>query len=166
MYIKIKNNILTDYADWEFPNSEFIDIDYNEYLQNKDRFIIQNNKIIDLKDTEAYKNKKRLEEIDNELLKLDELYYQASQAPIEFEGHKYKFEWTSLYQNLLSSEILPTKIWDLSELEENSVVMDVDTLKRLQKCLLAVQESAFQTRKTAKSLLINEKENLEKNIKE
>lgn len=161
MYVKIENNILTDFADWEFENSQFVDVDYNEFILNQNRFLIENNEIVDLKNTDEYKNEIRKKEIEQELNKLDELYSLASQEPIEFEGHLYKFEWTNLYQGLLNSGILPAKIWDLTELEENAVVMDEETLNRLQKRLLKFQESAFQTRKEARSILLFEKNSLE-----
>lgn len=161
MYVKIENNILTDFANWEFENSRLVDIDYNEFILNQNRFIIKDNEIIDLADTDEYKNELRKKEIDEELNKIDELYYLASQEPVEFEGHLYKFEWTSLYQNLLTCGILPAKIWDLTELEENAVVMDEETLNRLQKLLLKFQESAFQTRKEARSILLFEKNSLD-----
>lgn len=160
MFIKIKDNILTDWADWEFEGSQFVEIDYQDFMQNRDRFKVENDSLVDLKETKDYKIKKRMEEIDSELNKLDELYYQASQAPIDFEGHKYKFDWTSLYQGILNSGILPAKIWDMTELEENAVTMDEEDLKSLQNCLLVHQESAFQTRKEARSILLNEKEEL------
>ncbi|MBQ7450378.1 hypothetical protein IJS77_03090 [bacterium] len=161
MYVKINNDVLTDFADWEFQDSQFVDIDYKEFVKYRDRFSIKNNQIIDLVQSEEYINKKRIEEIKDELDKLDELYYLASQTPIEFEGHIYKFEWTSLYQGLLQSGILPAKIWDMTELEENAVVMDEETLRSLQNRLLEFQESAFQTRKEARSLLLFEKISLE-----
>ena len=160
MFIKIENNILTDWADWEFDGSQFVEIDYQDFIQNRDRFTVEGDSLVDLKETKDYKIKKRIEEIDSELKKLDELYYQASQAPIDFEGHKYKFDWTSLYQGILNSGILPAKIWDMTELEENAVTMDEEDLKSLQNCLLVHQESAFQTRKEARSILLNEKEEL------
>ena len=161
MYIKLENNILTDFADWEFPDSRYVDIDYSEFILNNDRFTIQNNEIVDLAKTKEYQNKKRIEEIEEELAQLDGLYYLASQSPVEFEGHKYKFEWTNLYQNVLNSGILPAKIWDMTELEENAVIMDEQTLQRLQNRLLEFQETAFQTKKEARSILLFEKNNLE-----
>ena len=161
MYVKFENNVLTDFADWEFPNSRYVDIDYNEFTLNKDRYTVYDNEIVDLSQTQEYQNKKRIKEIENELEQLDNLYYLASQAPVEFEGHKYKFEWTSLYQGLLQSGILPAKIWDLTELEENAVIMDEQTLQSLQNLLLDFQETAFQTRKEARSILLFEKNNLE-----
>ena len=164
MYIKISNNTLTDWADWEFEGSTFTDIDYNDFCLNQDRFTVKNDEIVDLIDEQSYKNKKAKEEIEDELNKLDELYYQASQAPVEFEGHQYKFEWTTIYQGLLSSGILPAKIWDITGLEENAVIMDEEKLQNLQNCLLAMQESAFQTRKTARSILIYKKNNIEKQM--
>ena len=166
MYIKIENNKITEWADWQFEGSEFIDIDYNLYNENPERFKIENGTLIDLIDTEDYKNKQRIIEIDEELNRLDELYYAASQAPVEFENHQYKFEWTTLYQGLLNSGILPAKIWDLTELDENAVVMDKEKLQQLQTCLLTLQENAFQTRKEARSLLLNEKEQLKQKIEE
>lgn len=164
MYIKINNNIVTDYADWEFEGSHFVDIEFSDYLKNKERFAVINGKLTDLAETEEYKNKKKLEQIDDELYKIDELYAIAGQEPIEFEGHLYKFEWTSLYQGLLNSGILPAKIWDLTELEENAVIMDEEQLQSLQNCLLVRQENAFQTRKSARSILLTERENIKKLI--
>ena len=161
MYIKMENNVLTDFADWEFPNSRYVDVDYNDFILNNDRFSIENNEIVDLAQTTEYQNKKRIEEIEEELEQLDKLYYLASQSPVEFEGHKYKFDWTSLYQGILQSGILPAKIWDMTELEENAVIMDEQTLQRLQNRLLEYQETAFQTRKEARSILLFEKNNLE-----
>ncbi len=161
MYIKMENNVLTDFADWEFPNSRYVDIDYSDFILNNDRFSIENNEIVDLEQTTEYQNKKRIEEIKEELEQLDKLYYLASQSPVEFEGHKYKFEWTSLYQGILQSGILPVKIWDMTELEENAVIMDEQTLQRLQNRLLEYQETAFQTKKEARSILLFEKNNLE-----
>ena len=166
MFVKIENGKITEWADWQFDGSESIDINYNLYNENPERFKIENGEVIDLIDTETYKNKQRLIEIDGELNHLDELYYAASQAPVEFENHQYKFEWTTLYQGLLNSGILPAKIWDLTELEENAVLMDEEKLQELQNCLLTLQETAFQTRKEARSLLLNEKEQLEQLIKE
>lgn len=166
MYIKLENNILTDFADWEFPNSRFVDIDYNDFILNNERFFIQNNEIIDISQTQEYQNKKRIKEIEEELEQLDRLYYLASQAPVEFEGHKYKFEWTSLYQGILQSGILPAKIWDLTELEENAVIMDEQTLQNLQNYLLEFQETAFQTRKEARSILLFEKKSIEESDEE
>lgn len=157
MYIKTENNKLTDYADWEFEGSRYTDISYNEFVTNRDKFEIKDNEIIDISQTDEYKSKKRIEEIESELNTIDKLYYAASQAQIEFEGHIYKFEWTSLYQNILNSGILPAKIWDMTELEENAVIMDEQKLKQLQLYLLSFQESAFQTRKEARSILLNEK---------
>jgi len=161
MYIKMENNVLTDFADWEFPNSRYVDIDYSDFILNNDRFSIENNEIVDLEQTTEYQNKKRIEEIKEELEQLDKLYYLASQSPVEFEGHNYKFEWTSLYQGILQSGILPVKIWDMTELEENAVIMDEQTLQRLQNRLLEYQETAFQTKKEARSILLFEKNNLE-----
>ena len=152
MYIKLENNI---------PNSRFVDIDYKEFISNNERFAIKNNQIIDLSQTTEYQNKKRIKEIEEELTQLDELYYLASQSPVDFEGHKYKFEWTNLYQGILQSGILPAKIWDLTELEENAVIMNEEKLQQLQNLLLEFQENAFQTRKEARSILLFEKNNLE-----
>ena len=166
MFIKIENEKITEWADWQFEGSEFVDIDYNLYSESPERFKIENGELIDLVDTDIYKNKQRLIEIEGELNHLDELYYAASQTPVEFENHQYKFEWTTLYQGLLNSGILPAKIWDLTELEENAVLMDEEKLQSLQNCLLTLQETAFQTRKEARSLLLNEKEQLEQLIKE
>ena len=166
MYIKIKDNILTDFANWKFENSQFVDIDYDDFLNNQDRYTLQNGELIDLSQTDNYKTKKRLEKIEEELSEIDDLYYKASQELITFEGHQYKFDWTTLYQGILSSGILPAKIWDATELEENAVVMDEEKLQSLQNYLLVRQENAFQTRKTARSILLSEKENLLKTIKE
>ena len=161
MYIKLENNILTDFADWEFPNSHYVNIDYNDFILNNDRYSIENNEIVDLNNTKEYQDKKRIKEIEEELEQLDKLYYLASQSPVEFEGHKYKFEWTSLYQGILQSGILPAKIWDLTELEENAVIMNEQKLQQLQNLLLEFQETAFQTKKEARSILLFEKNNLE-----
>lgn len=165
MYIKIQNNILTDYADWNFEGSRFVDIDYNSFVNNRDKYEIKDGEIVDISDTEDYKNKKRLKEIDAELEEIDELYYAESQKPFVFEGHQYKFEWTSLYQNILESGILPAKIWDMTELEENAVVMDKEKLHTLQTQLLNIEETAFQTKKEARSLLLLEKKEIEDKLK-
>ena len=165
MYIKIENNILTQWADWEFDGSEFVDINYDEFNDNKDRYKVENNSLVDLKETKEYKALQRIKEIDAELQKLDELYFQESQTPVEYNGKFYKFEWTNLYQGILKSGILPAKIWDLSELEQNSVLMDEQQLQSLQNKLLQIQETAFQTRKVARSILLNEKSELENELK-
>lgn len=166
MYIKIENNVLVAWANWEFKNSQFVDINYEDFVINPSRYVVKDGVLTDLSNSEGFKVHQRLKEIEEELKKLDELYYQAGQAPVDFEGHKYKFEWTSLYQGILQSGILPAKIWDISELEENAVVMDYEQLSKLQNCLLAIQESAFQTRKIARSILLLEKETLKNQIKE
>lgn len=166
MFIKYENGKITEWADWQFEDSEYVDVDYNLYTENPERFSFENGELVDLIDTDFYKNKQRLAEIEDELNHLDELYYAASQAPVEFENHQYKFEWTTLYQGLLNSGILPAKIWDLTELEENAVTMDSEKLQSLQNCLLTLQETAFQTRKEARSLLLNEKEQIKNLIGE
>ena len=166
MYIKFENDKITEWADWEFEGSTYIEADYEAYSNNPDRFKLENGELIDLINTQNYQNKQRLKEIETELKTLDELYYTASQAPTEFGGHIYKFEWTTLYQGLLNSGILPAKIWDMTELEENAVIMDFEQLQSLQNYLLSCQESAFQTRKEARSLLLSEKQELEKSIEE
>lgn len=166
MFIKIENNILTDWADWEFEGSKFVDIDYEVFRDNPDRFTVKDNELVDLSDTNNYQMKKRKEEIEDELNQIDLLFYQASQAPVEFEGHLYKFDWTSLYQGILNSGILPAKIWDLTELEENAVMMDKQKLQELQNTLLEIQETAFQTKKEARSILLNEKAELERLMEE
>ena len=165
MYIKIENNVLTEWADWAFDGSEFVDINYDEFNSNKDRYKVENNSLVDLKGTKEYEALQRIKEIDFELQKLDELFYQESQTPVEYNGRFYKFEWTSLYQGILKSGILPAKIWDLSELEQNAILMDEQQLQGLQNKLLELQESAFQTRKVARSILLNEKAELEKELK-
>ena len=63
MYIKIKNNILTDYANWEFENSKFVDIDYDDFLNNQEKFAVYDGELVDLSETEEYQTKKRLEQI-------------------------------------------------------------------------------------------------------
>lgn len=166
MYIKIENNKVTQWADWEFEGSHFVDINHEEYSNDTDRFELINEELIDIKNTEKYKNKQRLKEITKELKELDELFYKESQNPIEYNNHLYKFEWTSLYQNILNSGILPAKIWDITELEENAIIMNEEDLQKLQNHLIEIQETAFQTRKEARSLLLKEKEVIESKAEE
>ena len=165
MYIKIENNKLIEWANWEFDGSEFVEINYEEFNNNKDKYKVENNKLIDLNETKEYKISERIKKNDAELQKLDELFYQESQTPVEHNGHFYKFEWTTLYQGILKSGILPAKIWDLTELEQNAVLMDEQELQSLQNKLLEIQESAFQIRKVARSILLNEKMEFENELK-
>lgn len=155
-YIKIENGIITDLACG-------IDVDY--YLS--EGFEATGREVVTGYDGRLYFKDEcpevpRVIEIEKELEEADEAFYISSQQQIEFEGHIYKFEWTSLYQSLLGldSSIFPIKIWDLTELEENAVTMSKDKLQALQNMLVSTQESAFQLRKATRARLIKEKSEL------
>ena len=61
MYIKIENNILTNWADWAFSGSSYVDIDYEYFNENQDSFKVVSN-------TDEYKSKKLEEERIKKLL--------------------------------------------------------------------------------------------------
>lgn len=166
MYVKIENNILKAWANWNFDGSTKVDIDYDYYNANKDSFKIMNNQLMDISTSEEYQKKIRLNAIEKDLISCDTLFTLESQKPIIFENHLYKFEWTSLYQNLLSlnESAFPMKIWDITELEANAVLMTKSKLQELQNLLIRYQEEAFQERKTDRARLIQEKNTLEENI--
>lgn len=155
-YIKVENGIITDLA---------CGSDIHYYLS--EGFEATDREVITGYDGKLYFKDEcpkvpRAVEIEKELEEADETFYISSQQPIEFEGHIYKFEWTSLYQSLLGldSNVFPTKIWDLTELEENAVAMSKDKLQELQNQLVYIQETAFQLRKATRAKLLKEKSEL------
>ena len=56
MYIKIENNILTNWADWNFPGSSYVDIDYNYFNENQDSFKVIEGVLTDISNTDEYKS--------------------------------------------------------------------------------------------------------------
>ena len=78
MYIKTEENILTDWADWEFGGSTLIDIDFGFFNSNQDKFqkdkngsvVLGDNGLpIDISQTQEYKDKITQEK--NEILKAE-----------------------------------------------------------------------------------------------
>lgn len=68
MYIKIENNILTNWADWAFPGSSYVDIDYEYFNENQDSFKVVEGVLTDISNTDEYKSKKLEEERIKKLL--------------------------------------------------------------------------------------------------
>ena len=68
MYIKIENNILTNWADWAFDGSNYVDIDYDYFNENQDRFEVVDGVLTDVSNTDEYKSKKLEEERNKKLL--------------------------------------------------------------------------------------------------
>jgi len=56
MYIKIKNNKLTDWAEWSFEGSTFIDVNKEYYDNNQDKYKVFDGELVDISDTEEYQN--------------------------------------------------------------------------------------------------------------
>ena len=55
MYIKIENNILTNWADWAFSGSSYVDIDYEYFNENQDSFKVVEGVLTDISNTDEYK---------------------------------------------------------------------------------------------------------------
>lgn len=68
MYIKIENNILTNWADWNFPGSSYVEVDYDYFNENQDRFEVIDGVLRDISESEEYKSKKLEEERNKKLL--------------------------------------------------------------------------------------------------
>lgn len=68
MYIKIENNNLSSWADWAFSGSSYVDIDYNYFNENQDRFKVVEGVLTDISNTDEYKSKKLEEERIKKLL--------------------------------------------------------------------------------------------------
>ena len=68
MYIKIENNNLSSWADWAFEGSSYVDIDYNYFNENQDRFKVVEGVLTDISNTDEYKSKKLEEERIKKLL--------------------------------------------------------------------------------------------------
>ena len=68
MYIKIENNILTNWADWAFSGSSYVDIDYEYFNENQDSFKVVEGVLTDISNTDEYKSKKLEEERIKKLL--------------------------------------------------------------------------------------------------
>lgn len=56
MYIKIENNNLSSWADWAFEGSSYVDIDYNYFNENQDRFKVIEGVLTDISNTDEYKS--------------------------------------------------------------------------------------------------------------
>ncbi len=54
MYIKIENNILTNWADWNFPESSYVEVDYDYFNNNQDRFDVVDGVLTDISNTVEY----------------------------------------------------------------------------------------------------------------
>ena len=70
MYIKIENNILTNWADWAFSGSSYVDIDYEYFNENQDSFKVVEGVLTDISNTDEYKSqqlakKKNLKLLEN-----------------------------------------------------------------------------------------------------
>ena len=70
MYIKIENNILTNWADWAFSGSSYVDIDYEYFNENQDSFKVIDGVLTDISNTDEYKSqqlakKKNLKLLEN-----------------------------------------------------------------------------------------------------
>ena len=59
MYVKIENNILKAWANWDFDGSVHVSVDYDYYNANKENFRIINNQLLDLSDSLECKRKAR-----------------------------------------------------------------------------------------------------------
>lgn len=120
-----------------------------KYTEEADKILV-GYEVVSLSDEEIKREKEN--EINSE-------YYQKSVEPYEFENHQYKFEWLSYYRELLQMDetCFPIRIWDLTNLEENSVLMDKNSLKSLSEFLYSKQEPAYQLKK---KLLSDLKKNL------
>lgn len=126
----------------------------------KDSEILQNDEILDISDTTEYKNKIRLIEIGAELIKADSDYQIVLDTPVEYtNSFSYKPGYIESYALLIASGVNPLIIWDSTEL--NSVSMTIEELIALTAFLKNLAEPAFQTRKTIRKLLIEEKAELE-----
>ena len=54
MYIKIENNVLTSWADWNFPESSYVEVDYDYFNNNQDRFDVVDGVLTDISNTVEY----------------------------------------------------------------------------------------------------------------
>ncbi len=99
MFIKVRDNIITDWADWAFDGSSYIEFDYSEYQANPDKYKYQNGTIIDISDTDEYKEAKaqelkfqRIEDLKVQLSELDKKRVRAICEPdavqedVDFDG--------------------------------------------------------------------------------
>lgn len=138
----------------------------NEQIQSGVWFV-KDNKLTQ-EPTDAYIAFKRIQEIEEELKQCDIEYQQALQTPIEFENHLYKPVWIDdgTYSKLITgalSQVLefPQPIFDSTEKQENMVMMDQVTFMSLVKQLANKQAELFLHRKQKRSLLIEEREQLQ-----
>ena len=126
----------------------------------KDSEVLQDGEIIDISDTDEYKNKIRIVEIESELIKADSDYQEVLETSIQYTNSLfYKPRYIENYALLIASGVVPLTIWDSSEL--NAVSMNIDQLTALTVFLKNIAEPAFQTRKTIRKALLEEKAQLE-----
>lgn len=62
MYINIKDNTLIEWANWEFEGSSYIEIDYDYFCENQDKFNVIDGNLCDISTTNEYLEKKSQEE--------------------------------------------------------------------------------------------------------
>lgn len=62
MYIKIEENILKEWANWEFESSTYVELDYEEFCQNQDKYQVIDGNLCDISETSEYLSRKAQEE--------------------------------------------------------------------------------------------------------
>lgn len=86
MYIKIEENILKEWADWEFDGSTFVNVDCSTFESEK--YEVQNGELVNISLTEEYLAKKqeefrqsRIMDLKTEIAELDKKRIRAICEP-------------------------------------------------------------------------------------
>ena len=115
----------------------------------------------------------QLRDLKEQFANTDTAYQAALETPVEFplNHHLYKARWVddSTYTKILTGAMagvitFPINIWDATKLAENMVSMDQATFGQLVGFLAQIQNTAFETRKYAQSVLLPQIQELEKEI--
>lgn len=128
---------------------------YQKYIVDKNFQIVENPK---------YETLCKLNNLRNQLAETDVAYNTVLETPVEYVNNNvYKPQWVvdGTYGNLVNGYTagivqFPIPIWDATKLEKNMVMMEYDEFGALILFLTAIQQKAFNARKTAQSALLTE----------
>lgn len=166
-FIPISNEYYNQLLTEQSEGKEIVCYNGQVFTAEHGKYYVDENGIWCVRTDEEVTKNKRLAEIDMELTKADDDYATQLDIPVQYtNGHFYKPKWAEeTYISLLSAgnlmpALFPQVIWDSTELEENAVEMSLEELTQLTAYLAKIQQTFFNTRKTTKSALLTEKEQL------
>ena len=152
------------YTDELAENQVFIDDveGIAAFKENYQKYIVDEN--FQIVENPKYETLCKLNNLRSQLAETDVAYDTVLETPVEYVNNNvYKPKWVvdGTYGNLVNGYTagivqFPIPIWDATKLEENMVMMEYDEFGALILFLTAIQQKAFNARKTAQSALLKE----------